>query len=314
MAKEKKQKAKVEYAEQPESPTKKFDISYAIIAIIAAIVIFATVTSVYYVKNYIMFSPEKVAKQYVENTAKLDGYDALKYTLLIKNNKFGKFIQDNYMNQYIKEGEAPALSAEEAGDKLSAILDKMYPTFLDLVELNGFENYDVVFSEYFKEYSKCHNEIYGNDYFTTDDMFAAFEGNLATYMEAYSYDCEIVYGKGKDYAEYYLGKNKAILTDDEEKYSAGYSITAETEILKEYTDSEVSTYLNSISESHKAKYEQFGISTDDISAVAEIKTTAVLSGTGDQSAISIKNSEWKEHPQTITVVKIGQQWYVDFTA
>lgn len=50
-----------------------------------------------------MFSPEKVAEQYVENTAENDGYDALKYTVLIKNTKFGNFISENYMDKYIDE-------------------------------------------------------------------------------------------------------------------------------------------------------------------------------------------------------------------
>ena len=59
-----------------------------------------------------MFSPEKVAEQYVENTAENDGYDALKYTVLIKNTKFGNFISENYMDKYIDENAtAPAMTA-----------------------------------------------------------------------------------------------------------------------------------------------------------------------------------------------------------
>lgn len=82
--KEKKKKPQVEYEKQPESPTKKFDVTYAIVSVIAIIVLFSVLVTAYYKNNYIMFSPEKVAEQYVENTAGNDGYDALKYTVLIK--------------------------------------------------------------------------------------------------------------------------------------------------------------------------------------------------------------------------------------
>ena len=75
--KEKKKKPQVEYEKQPESPTKKFDVTYAIVSVIAIIVLFSVLVTAYYKNNYIMFSPENVAEQYVENTAENDGYDAV---------------------------------------------------------------------------------------------------------------------------------------------------------------------------------------------------------------------------------------------
>lgn len=313
--KEKKKKPQVEYEKQPESPTKKFDVTYAIVSVIAIIVLFSVLVTAYYKNNYIMFSPENVAEQYVENTAENDGYDALKYTVLIKNTKFGNFISENYMDKYIDENAtAPAMTAEEEGEKLTLLLDRMYPVFTDLVDLYGFENYDKLFSEYFAAYVPCYEEIYGNKAFTTDDMFSALEGNLGTYMDEYAYNCEVLYGKGKEYADYYLGKNKAVLSDDDEKYSAGYTITADTSLVREYDDDEVKAYTSSLTSGQKAAYEHFGISANDISAVAEVKTVKVLSGVGDKDAIAQKNVEFAEHPEIITLVKIGHQWYVDFTA
>ena len=125
---------------------------------------------------------------------------------------------------------------------------------------------------------------------------------------------EVLYGKGKEYADYYLGKNKAVLSDDDEKYSAGYTITADTSLVREYDDDEVKAYTSSLTSGQKAAYEHFGISANDISAVAEVKTVKVLSGVGDKDAIAQKNVEFAEHPEIITLVKIGHQWYVDFTA
>lgn len=57
--KEKKKKPQVEYEKQPESPTKKFDVTYAIVSVIAIIVLFSVLVTAYYKNNYIMFSPEK---------------------------------------------------------------------------------------------------------------------------------------------------------------------------------------------------------------------------------------------------------------
>lgn len=219
------------------------------------------------------------------------------------------------MDKYIDENAtAPAMTAEEEGEKLTLLLDRMYPVFTDLVDLYGFENYDKLFSEYFAAYVPCYEEIYGNKAFTTDDMFSALEGNLGTYMDEYAYNCEVLYGKGKEYADYYLGENKAVLSDDDEKYSAGYTITADTSLVREYDDDEVKAYTSSLTSGQKAAYEHFGISANDISAVAEVKTVKVLSGVGDKDAIAQKNVEFAEHPEIITLVKIGHQWYVDFTA
>ena len=57
--KEKKKKPQVEYEKQPESPTKKFDVTYAIVSVIAIIVLFSVLVTAYYKSNYIMFSPER---------------------------------------------------------------------------------------------------------------------------------------------------------------------------------------------------------------------------------------------------------------
>ena len=52
--KEKKKKPQVEYEKQPESPTKKFDVTYAIVSVIAIIVLFSVLVTAYYKNNYII--------------------------------------------------------------------------------------------------------------------------------------------------------------------------------------------------------------------------------------------------------------------
>lgn len=317
MAVKEKKVKKTDDIVQEEKVSKKFESTYMVFAIIAVIVVFVVVIMAYFSKTYVMFSPEKVAVQYTQNTAKLDGYDALKYTILIKEQKLGTFMTEKYMEPYLTKKEenkkAPELTAEEAGAKLSQILDVMYPLFVDLIENEGFENYDKVFSEYFKEYKTQHDIIYGHDVILSDDMFAAFEGNLATYMNYYAVDCETVYGKGAEFADKYLGSGRVDL-DDSDIYSAGYSISVTAEIVKEYSEVETKSYIDSLSSNQIEAYEYLGVDVHLISAVAEVKTTKSLTGVGNKEVIEEKNAEWKEHPDSLTLVKIGSMWYVDITA
>lgn len=295
--------------------TKKFDITYAVVVTIAFAVIMLTIISTYYIKNYVMFSPEKVAQQYVQSEVSGDGYDALKYTILSKNDKLGEFMKDNYMGiDEDKKEEAPALTPEEEGEKLTLILDTMYPTFVNLAETYGFDDYDTVFSKYFAEYRVQHNAIYGHDIITTDDMFTAIEGNLKTYMENNRLQRETLYGKGEEYATRYLGAKKAVLGKDDEKYSAGYLIQTNAEVIKDLTDDEVKAYVASLSDSAKARYAAFGVDTATIKEVSVVKVTNSITGVGDKTAISDLNASFASKPTELTLIKIDSQWYVDFSA
>lgn len=67
--------------------------------------------------------------------------------------------------------------------------------------------------------------------------------------------------------------------------------------MREYDDDEVKTYTSSLTSSQKAAYEHFGISANDISAVAEVKTVKVLSGVGDKDAIAQKTLNLQSTPK-----------------
>lgn len=300
-----------------ENATKKFDVTYMLITIIAMVVILVVAVSAYYKSTFVMFSPDKVAKQYEINIAAMDEYDAMKYTVMIKDAKLGDFIYDNYMEKYVpKDGEevkTEPLTAEEEGKKLSEILDAMYPVFCDLTETYGFSDYDSLLTKYFEIYNNEYRRIYGNGNVSRDSMFSAFEGNATKYSESFKMNFESVYGNGSEYAEKYLGSGKATLADDD-IYSPGYGISLKTKVVKEYSGDEVSTYIQSLTDGQKKAYEAFGISADEIKEVVEVEAVKTLRGDGDQNAISEKNAEWEKHPDNVTIVKIGSQWYVDFTA
>lgn len=301
-----------------ENKTAKFDTTFMIIAIIAITFFLVIAVTTYFRSTFVMYTPEKVATQYMKNVAAQDGYDAMKYTITIKNSKLGDFIVENYMNKYAnqdKKVKAPELSAEEQGKNLTLILNTMYPVFTDLVEQYGFSQYDKLFTEYFAKYYEVHHIVYGHDIITTDDMFDAFEGNVSTYTNEYAYDCEKGFGKGSEYAEKYLGRGKASLADDD-LYSAGYLITIKTDSKTEYTQQQVEEYRNDIKNNadRLSYYDRYNLSVDDISEVCTINAVEGISGEGDRNIIDTKNAEFKEHPTKLTLVKIGSQWYVDITA
>lgn len=303
-------------AKEIKQESKKFNVTYAIVSVVSFIVVAAGLITYYYVSHFIMFSPEKVARQYVMNTVEGDGYDALKYSTMSINQKMGDYLREHYINQYVKEddGSAPKLTAEEEGEKLTAILDKMYPEFVLLNDTVGFENYDEFFSTYFAEYQKAHKEIYGHDFITDEDMFTCIEGNLSTYLEVKKLENETLYGKGEEYAKKYLTENKTVTEEEleENPYIAGYYIDTEAgEAVIEKDEAKVKEYIASLTDSQKKAYESFGINTDDISAYAVVKVTNTLTGEGDKAAIDGKNAEFSAADTQLTLIKIGSQWYVD---
>ncbi|MBO4339312.1 MAG: hypothetical protein J5877_05280 [Clostridia bacterium] len=300
-------------AKEIKQESKKFNITYAVVSVIAFIVVAAGLITYYYISHFIMFSPEKVARQYVMNTVEGDGYDALKYSTMSVSKKMGDYLREHYINQYVKEndGSAPALTAEEEGEKLTEILEKMYPEFVLLNDTVGFENYDEFFSTYFAEYQKAHKEIYGHDFISDEDMFTCIEGNLSTYLNIIKFQNESLYGNGDQYARKYLG-TKNTENDEDDPYIAGYYIDTEaTEINIEKDSAKVKSYIDSLSDSQKKAYESFGINTDDITAYAVVKVTNTISGEGDKAAIDKQNKEFSASPAELTLIKIGSQWYVD---
>lgn len=299
-------------AKEMKQENKKFNLTYAVVSVIAFIVVAAGLITYYYISHFIMFSPEKVAGQYVMNTVEGDGYDALKYSTMSVNQKMGDYLREHYINQYVKEndGTAPKLTAEQEGEKLTAILEKMYPEFVLLNDTVGFENYDELFSTYFEEYVKAHKEIYGNDFISDEDMFTCIEGNLATYIEVQKLQNETLYGNGKEYADKYL--TIGAKTDEDDPYIAGYHIeTLINEITIEKDSSKIKAYVDSLSDSQKKAYESFGINTDDISAYATVTVRNAVTGEGEKAVIDEQNADFSANPTVLTLIKIGSQWYVD---
>ena len=79
---------------------------YAVIAgvLVAAILIGLTVFA--FTTRYNAFKPEKIATEYIDTIVQSgDGYNAYKYSLVSKNQKYGNFIINTYMAPYVNDGD-----------------------------------------------------------------------------------------------------------------------------------------------------------------------------------------------------------------
>ena len=70
--------------------------------LVAAILVGMTVFA--FTTRYNAFSPEKVAQSYADTIVQTgDGYNALKVSLISKNQKFGNFVINAYMAPYVND-------------------------------------------------------------------------------------------------------------------------------------------------------------------------------------------------------------------
>ena len=79
---------------------------YGVIAgvLVAAILVGMTVFA--FTTRYNAFSPEKVAQSYADTVVQTgDGYNALKVSLVSKNQKFGNFVINAYMAPYVNDNK-----------------------------------------------------------------------------------------------------------------------------------------------------------------------------------------------------------------
>ena len=126
---------------------------YGVIAgvLVAAILVGMTVFA--FTTRYNAFSPEKVAQSYADTIVQTgDGYNALKVSLVSKNQKFGNFVINAYMAPYVndnsgkKKGEKKIEQNKEIGTgskKEAKLLDTVYNTMYDYYDVHRSVNYDI---------------------------------------------------------------------------------------------------------------------------------------------------------------------------
>ena len=301
---------------------------YGVIAgvLVAAILVGMTVFA--FTTRYNAFSPEKVAQSYADTVVQTgDGYNALKVSLVSKNQKFGNFVINAYMAPYVndnkgkKKGEKKIEQNKEIGTgskKEAKLLDTVYNTMYDyydeLMKTVGLQNYDEFYSLYFAKLKEVRVAVLQDDYMDTDFMFSVFESNVQTYANKLTGTKKVLAADEKTviqkastgaYQELYGKKYKLTTTvtdtkelsaDEVEAYVKGYKDRIVPIIQK--SEAVADTLDDKKSEAMKSAFENLNVA-DSIEAVDEC-TIEVTNQNGDVVA----NTK-------VYVVRIGNSWYVD---
>lgn len=301
---------------------------YGVIAgvLVAAILVGMTVFA--FTTRYNAFSPEKVAQSYADTIVQTgDGYNALKVSLVSKNQKFGNFIINAYMAPYVndnkgkKKGEKKIEQNKEIGTgskKEAKLLDTVYNTMYDyydeLMKTVGLQNYDEFYSLYFAKLKEVRVAVLQDDYMDTNFMFSVFESNVQTYANKLTGTKKVLADDKKTVIQ------KASTGAYQELYGKKYKLTTTVTDTKELSADEVKAYVKGYkdrvvpiiqkseavadtlndkkSEAMKSAFENLNVA-DSIEAVDEC-TVEVTNQNGDVVA----NTK-------VYVVKIGNSWYVD---
>lgn len=280
---------------------------YAVIVFFGVLAALIAIVYTTFVSRYTAFHPEAVAKTYVDTIAQTgDGYNAYKNSLLGKSRKYGDFIREYYMYPVIDRDINTELDAltdsdlpkgynndifkgektlNDDGSLQGQLIDTMYPYYEELVTVNGWDNYDLIFTSYFDRLVEERKAIFGDDYMTDEIMFTALEANVRTYGEMLT-GTEDVFDEN-------TGMQTSVKSEGIYEKAFGEDYRIVTEVTAE-NDLDLEVYLGQADE--KA-LESYKVAKEDISAVKEL-TVKVSCG---EKATEV----------TVVVVELGRSWYVD---
>ncbi len=280
--------------------TKEFNTKlYAIVVFFVVAALLATITVTTYKSKYNGFSAEKTAVAFTQTIVERgDGYNAYKNTIISKNYKYGDYIREYYMypviyaesnykpgdnrdnlKGYNDESFMGEKTKTDDGTLAGQVIDTMYPYYVKLIENNnGWDNYDVIFTEYFKKLTTVRFEVFNDKYMSDEIMFTALEANVAEYGEQ-------ITGIADD--------NTPKVNSYTENYGKGFKFTYKVTDTKKIKD--LVKYKNNLSDSLLLQY---GVSLDDISEAAQCTVEVMANGK------SVAH-------QKVTLVKIKNSWYVD---
>lgn len=297
--------------------------AYAIIAGILVAVVLVGVTIFAFTSRYAAFDPEKTAKNYVELIAEsADGYNSYKTTLLSKNQKHGDFIVNAYMTPYINEDAEQNEIIGSKSKKEAKLLDKVYSTmydyYVELIENNGMDNYDAVYSQYFAKLAQVRKDIIGDDYMDTEFMFGVFESNIDQYSksligvkEELEADNKTVKTPAKD------GKYHKLFGKD-------YKLSTTVKATKELDEKEVKAYVKSYKERIDSyiklgtrRANELDLTKEQkesmISAFEKLDCSEKISSVMECTVVVNEKTKGEVASVKVYVVKIGSSWYVDNT-
>ncbi len=281
----------------------------AVFAVILALLVL--ITTFTFKAKYIGFHPEEVARNYVDTIVQSgDGYNAYKNALPSVNYKYGDYIRVYYMypviyrdaEGYTVGGDLDGLKGynddEFKGEKTlnddgslnGKLIDEMYPIYVELLS-DGWDNYDKIYTEYFKALVEKREAIFGDKYMSDEVMFTALEANVASYGDSLT-GTEEIYDEnsGVQLSEKSIGKYQTVYGED-------YKFTTRIVGEKEVALDEVKANID------QDMLKTYGITLDDIT---DARSYTVSSTTEDDETRAVA--------EDVVVVKIKDFWYVDNTS
>ncbi|MBQ7115910.1 MAG: hypothetical protein IJN94_05795 [Clostridia bacterium] len=285
---------------------------YAAVTFFVIAGLLATITVTTYTSRYNGFSPEKTAVAFVQSIVETgDGYNAYKNTIVSKNYKYGDFIREYYMypviyaecdyeigddrdglKGYNDDSFKGEKTLNDDGTLSGQVIDTMYDYYAKLMKkYKGWDNYDGVFTDYFKELCKVREEVFGDKYMTDEIMFTALESNVRTYGES--------------------------LTGTEDEFDANTGIQTSVKT--------VGAYQKAFGEDYKFTYEvtdtvilstsnaPWGKINDNADMLETYKTSIDDMSELFYVVVEVKANGKTIATQTVNVVKIKSTWYVENT-
>lgn len=289
---------------------KKFNYGlYAVATFAVVTVVLVIITTFTFKSKYIAFDADKVAVNFTDSVMQNgDGYNAYKYTLASKSDKYGDFIREQYMYPLIYPNYTPGdkvtdemkknglsddsrkgdATVNDDGTLAGDVAEAMYPVYEALMQNGGWDDYDTVYTTYFNKLIEVRKDIFGDDYMSDEVMFTALEANVKTYGNSLT-------GTEEELAD----DEKTVIQEKttglyQVKYGEDYKITSTVKDSRPIDDA--AAFAAALD---TAKLETYGISADDISAVQEVTVECAL----DDGTVIVT--------QTVYEVKIGHTWYVD---
>lgn len=286
---------------------------YALVAFILVAAILAVTTVITFKSKYIAFNSETLAVNYVDTVAQTgDGYNAYKFTLSSRGDKYGDFIRKNYMYPLIYPGYEIGMDGDafdaikengldtdshksdttlnDDGTLAGQLSDAMYPYYVELMKTYSWDDYDTVYSSYFSRLIEERKAIFGDDYLSDEVMFTALEANVLSYGKALT-------GTERELA----ADEKTVIQEEttgyyQVAYGEDYKLTATAASTEDIAD--LDAYKASLNADTLKTY---GIEPDDINAAATVTVNVALEDGTVIAAVPVNE------------VKIGNTWYVDNT-
>lgn len=300
---------------------------YGVLAGVIVAVILVILTVFAFTTRYTAFSPEKTAQSYVDGIVQTgDGYNALKSTLVSKNQKFGDFVINAYMRPYVNDGkdvkkndQIGTGSAEET-QMLDQIYEDMYGVYCELMVTVGLDDYDTFYNTYFSKLKDERKAVLGDDFMNTEFMFGVFEANVAKYGESLTgTEEQLAQDKKTVLKEASTGKYQELYGED---YTLTSTVVEAKDLdLTEYV-AEYKNRIGAVANSGEAKADQYGVTDVDekhkykssmISAYEKLDCSQDISAV-KSIVVEVKNQKGDVvATQEVYVVQIGNSWYVDNT-